>query len=107
MGKAEVLSVLHELRNQQGLTIVLVEQDAEAVAWFSDRVAVLQAGRIVNIDQPERVFSNVEALDRIGIRVPQVSRIAHQLNRQFGTDFSFCTVAAGRETLQSYRKAQG
>jgi len=45
--QAQVLDLLVELREQVGLTLVLVTHDMGVVAEIADRVAVMQAGRIV------------------------------------------------------------
>jgi energy-coupling factor transporter ATP-binding protein EcfA2 len=77
-GKAEVLGVIRGLR-EQGITIVLVEQDAEAVAEFADRVIILEDGRVTLEGPPTEVFSQPEALARAGLAAPQVSELAARL----------------------------
>jgi energy-coupling factor transport system ATP-binding protein len=105
VGKNEVLSVLHKLRQEKGLTIVLVEQDTEVLTEFSDRVAVLHEGRIADLDQPDKVFSKVNWLDEIGVRVPQMSRVARELNRTLDANFIFCSVEAGQEALEGFKQS--
>lgn len=79
LGKAEVLAVIQRLNQEMGLTIVLCEQDLEQSAPLADRIVVLDAGRIISDDRPEIVFDNAELLQKLGIRMPQVTDLARRL----------------------------
>ena len=88
-GTQEVFAVVRDLRRQRGMTIVMVEQDAESVAEFSDRVAVLAEGRVRRIGSPREVFACVDEFEDLGLRVPQVTEVAERLNRRHGTVHRF------------------
>lgn len=88
-GKQEVFAVVRDLRRERGMTIVMVEQDAECIAEFSDRVAVLAQGRVLRIGSPHEVFACVNELEGLGLRVPQVMEVAERLNRRHGTTHRF------------------
>ena len=45
--QAQILNLLHDLREQLGLTLLLVSHDLEVVRWMSDRIVVMYRGRIV------------------------------------------------------------
>ncbi|NLE43696.1 MAG: energy-coupling factor transporter ATPase, partial [Chloroflexi bacterium] len=92
VGKAEVFAVVRELRRRRDVTIVLVEQEAEKIAEFSDRVIVLYDG-VVELDgAPRDVFANGETLNDMGLAVPQVSELADLHNRAWGTAYRFLNV---------------
>lgn len=82
LGTDEVFSVLKDLNQELGLTIVLATHKAEQVAKFADRVVVLDDGRIVAEGTPQEVFSQVELLDRICVPIPQVTQIDSGLDRE-------------------------
>ncbi len=84
VGQAEVLAVIDQLRRDRRMTILLVSQDAERVAEFADRVAILDEGRIVVEGAPEAVFSQRALLEAAGLAAPQVSQVAEELNRRHG-----------------------
>ena len=88
-GKQEVFAVVRDLRRQRGMTIVMVEHDAECIAEFSDRVALLAEGRVRRLGSPREVFARVDELEGLGLRVPQVTEVAGRLNRRHGTTHRF------------------
>lgn len=49
---------LRQLHGQLGATIVYVTHDQREALTMSDRIAVLRAGRIVQVDAPERLYNN-------------------------------------------------
>lgn len=54
--EAKILDLLMEIRDKTGIAIVLITHDLGAVARIADRVAVMYAGRIVEIGTAEEVF---------------------------------------------------
>lgn len=98
-GKQEVFTVVRDLRRQRGMTVVMVEQDAECIAEFSERVAVLAEGRIRQVGTPAEVFSRAGLLAGLGLRVPQVTEVADGLNRRHGTAHRFTRLEEAARSL--------
>ena len=98
-GKQEVFAAVRDLRRQRGMTIVMVEQDAERIAEFSDRVAVLAGGRVQRIGSPGEVFAYAGELESLGLRVPQVTEVAEELNRRHGTGHRFTRLEEAARAL--------
>ena len=48
--QAQILALLLELKRESGMAMVLITHDFGAVAGVADRVAVMQSGRIVELD---------------------------------------------------------
>ncbi|GGF52475.1 ABC transporter ATP-binding protein [Paracoccus acridae] len=54
--QARILDLLRDLVRQDGMTLLLITHDLAVVAGMADRVAVMQAGRIVESGPTEAVF---------------------------------------------------
>jgi energy-coupling factor transporter ATP-binding protein EcfA2 len=85
-GKFEVLGVIEELRRAGAMTIVLVEQDAEMIARYADRVIVLHQGRVALDAPPRVVFQQIEQMRAWGLDVPQVSELARIFQEREGRE---------------------
>ena len=59
----------------------------EDIAKYAQKVLVLNKGRIELFDETKKVFSQVERLDNLGLRVPQITYIMNKL-KEYGYDVS-------------------
>jgi ABC-type glutathione transport system ATPase component len=64
------------------MTVIMAEHEVEVMAAYADRIIVLDQGSIILNGTPAEVFGHVEQLQAIGLRVPQVTSLAHQLKTQ-------------------------
>jgi len=55
--RAEILNLLLQLRDERGITILYITHDLATAAYFTDRVAVMYLGRIVEIGPTKTVLS--------------------------------------------------
>lgn len=83
-GRKEVLSAIHRMNREYGITIVLITHYMDE-ATQCDRVVVMDKGKIIMDNVPEKIFSQVETLRKIGLDVPQVTELAWEL-RKSGLD---------------------
>lgn len=54
--QAQVINLLNELREKMGLTILFIAHDLSVVKYFSDRIAVMYFGKIVEMASAEELF---------------------------------------------------
>lgn len=80
-GRREVHHLLRTLRDDQGVTIVLVSNDMEEVAALADTVTVLQEGQTVLQGTPSQVLAQPERLRALGLAEPPAVRLAWALKR--------------------------
>jgi energy-coupling factor transport system ATP-binding protein len=84
IGSQEVFSVLRDLNQELGITVVLSTHKSDYAARYADRVIVLNEGEIVAEGTPAKVFSEVELLDSINVQVPAVTRVEWELRAALG-----------------------
>jgi peptide/nickel transport system ATP-binding protein len=56
--QAQILDLLRELRRELGLTLLLISHDLAVVRQIADRVAVMRAGKIVELAPNETLYSS-------------------------------------------------
>ena len=56
--QAQVINLLNELREKMGLTILFIAHDISVVKYFSDRIAVMYFGKIVELASSDELFKN-------------------------------------------------
>jgi oligopeptide/dipeptide ABC transporter ATP-binding protein len=56
--QAQVLNLLHELKEELGLTLLFVAHDLSVVEHVSDRVAVMYVGKLVEMAETEELLKN-------------------------------------------------
>jgi peptide/nickel transport system ATP-binding protein len=55
--RADILNLLRSLRDERGITILYITHDLATAAYFTDRIAVMYLGRIVEIGPTRQVLS--------------------------------------------------
>ncbi len=80
-GRREVINTIKKLNKEEGITIIHITHFMEE-AVDADRVIVMEDGKIVSQGTPREVFSRVDELKTLGLDVPQVTELAHQLIKE-------------------------
>jgi oligopeptide/dipeptide ABC transporter ATP-binding protein len=56
--RAEILNLLRQLRDQHGISILYITHDLATAGFFTDRIAVMYLGRIVELGNTTDVLTN-------------------------------------------------
>lgn len=80
LGRKEVINVLHELNQKEGVTIILITHYMEEVI-DANHVFVMDGGKLVMEGTPRQVFSQVDKLKSLRLDVPQVTELAYELKK--------------------------
>ncbi|MCR5250663.1 MAG: energy-coupling factor transporter ATPase [Lachnospiraceae bacterium] len=78
-GRSELLSMIRELKEKEGITILLVSHSMDDVAEMADRILVMDRGRLVYDDVPQEVFSHAKELEEMGLAAPEVCYVLRDL----------------------------
>lgn len=77
-GRREVIETILHLNRTEKITVVHITHFMDE-AIHADRVIVMDGGQIVIQGTPKEVFSKVDELKEIGLDVPQVTLLSHEL----------------------------
>ena len=81
IGKEEILQVAYELNRERNMTVIMAEHEVEVMAQYANLVVVMHEGEIFLQGTPEDVFSDVELLENLGLRMPQVAAFGYALEK--------------------------
>ncbi len=100
-GRAEIISTLHRLNQDKGITVVLITHYMEE-AENADRVIVMNDGEIIADDKPKVIFSDVERLKKVGLDVPQTAELLYNLKKNgFAVDTHALSIKEAAEQIIS------
>ena len=81
-GRDEILDQVAKLREETGITVILVSHSMEDVAKYVDRIIVMNKGQIMYDDEPKVVFGHYKELESVGLAAPSVTYIMQALKEK-------------------------
>lgn len=79
-GRKEVIRAIRALNDVEKITIILITHYMEE-AIYSDRIFVMDKGKVVLSGNPKDVFSKVDELKSYRLDVPTVTQLAYELKK--------------------------
>ena len=55
---AQIINLLNDLHKKKGISILFISHDLNVVTYFCDKIAVMNNGRIVEINDEENIYKN-------------------------------------------------
>lgn len=81
-GREEVLTMISELREKTGTTIILISHNMGDIAEYADRIIVMNEGQIVFDGDKHTVFAQGQKLEEIGLAAPDITCIMTTLEEK-------------------------
>ena len=107
-GRREILGGLSEYVKQSGITLILVSHSMEDMAYYCDNVGVMSDSKIYKAGTVDEIFSSAEELEKIGLDVPVISKIAARLKADgFNLDGKLYTVEGVKDAIIKYLGGSG
>ena len=100
--KQDMLEVIKKLRQDRNLIVVFVSHNMKDIAELSDRIIVMNGGRLVISGTPKEVFARAGELKDMGLSVPPVTEILYEVSREL--DFEFEPIFEEREAAKYIAK---
>jgi energy-coupling factor transport system ATP-binding protein len=107
-GRDEIIANIRQYQRSTNSTVIMVTHSMEDIARTVDRLFVFNDGRIMTKGTPSQVFSNSDALMRVGLTVPKVTMVANRL-RALGVSVpeDIYTVAQLKKALLALKEGRG
>ncbi len=80
-GRDKLLSQIRRYHKARGNTVLLVSHSMEDIARVADRVLVMNGGKMAMLDETPNVFARGKELEKMGLMVPQVTRMMARLKQ--------------------------
>lgn len=75
----KLMEIVHQLVNEQEMTLIQVTHDMEQVAWFTDRAIVIHEGGIIFDGAPHQLFASRDILQKARLQAPHVVQLSQRL----------------------------
>lgn len=108
VGVEGILGNIRDYHQAKNATIIIVSHSMEEMARTVDRIVVVDDGRIPFSGSPREVFAHGDELERMGLGVPQMTRVFHRL-RAMGVDIdpSVYTIEQAKAAVLEALKKKG
>lgn len=108
MGRDVLLSQIVQYHKKRKNTILLVSHSMEDIARVADRIIVMNESHLVMFDKTREVFSHGRELEKIGLRVPQITKIMLELKEKgYDVPDGILTVDEAFSAVSSLLKKEG
>ena len=105
-GRESILDNLRRFQQAKNAAIVMVSHSMEEVAANAGRLIVMDEGRVFDDGAPAEVFARAEALQQIGLAVPQVTAVFLRLRAMGLTLPPVYTVEQARRAILAAKEAR-
>jgi energy-coupling factor transport system ATP-binding protein len=78
-GREKILAQIKDYHDKKNATVMLISHSMEDVARYASKILVLDAGSVFCYDEPPKVFDRAKELDKMGLSVPQITRVVRRL----------------------------
>ena len=95
----QIFSLLKELNEEQGITVILIEQKIMLLCEFARQLAVLSEGRIVRQGETREVLAHADELQTLGVNCPRVTTLSNILSERTGKAQPVCINLEEAETM--------
>lgn len=108
MGRDVLLSQIVQYHKERKNTVILVSHSMEDIARVADKIIVMNKSNLVMFDKTKEVFSKGRELEKIGLRVPQITKIMLELREKgFNVPEGILTVDEAMDCISSLLYKEG
>ena len=100
----ELIKTYHRTKNA---TVLIVSHSMEDMAKYAERILVMNRSKMFCFDKTENVFARSEEIEKIGLSVPQITRVFRTLRQKNINIEDVYTVEQAENAIRKYLEAKG
>ncbi len=78
-GRGEVYALMKSLREERGITVIVVSHSMEEIADSADRILVMDRGKLAFDEAPATLFDRKEELEAMDLAIPKARYLLEEL----------------------------
>ncbi|MBQ5565365.1 MAG: energy-coupling factor transporter ATPase, partial [Clostridia bacterium] len=81
-GRDVLLSQIASYHKSSNNTVLLVSHSMEDISRIADKILVMNKGNMFAFDETKKIFSRGEEIEKIGLQIPQITKIMIELGKK-------------------------
>lgn len=94
-GTASLMTLLKELNQKHGITIIMATNIVDLVPVYMDRLAIMYQGTVLRVGTPEEVFSRIDEIRHAYLELPQIAQLMQILRDEDGISMDSLPLTIG------------
>ena len=102
-GVSEILTLLREIRENTGITVIISTHDIDLVPLYCEAVIVMDKGTVIFSGTPEELFTKPELLRAHSLRLPRINHLMNILHDRdlLDVDTAASTISRARRSIRA------
>lgn len=81
-GRDKILRLMKQYHDNEKTTVLIVSHSMEDIARCATKVLVMNKSKVYSYGSVEETFSKADEIEKIGLSIPQISKVFHELSHQ-------------------------
>lgn len=101
LGVTSIMSLLHKLNREQGISMIMATHDIDLVPLFCDKMVIMHGGRALTQGKPSSVLRNTHIMRQASLRLPRIAHLFEILREEdkIAVDLLPLTIGEARREL--------
>lgn len=107
-GRNDIFELIRSYNENTGCTVIIVSHSMEDMAKYAEKIIVMNKAKLYCHDYTEKVFSYADEIAKMGLDVPQITRVFSQLEKDgICFDKKVYTVGYAKKKILEYLGKKG
>ncbi|WP_036931444.1 ATP-binding cassette domain-containing protein [Proteocatella sphenisci] len=99
-GVSEIMKLLDEIKAKTGISVVIATHDIDMVPLYSDKVYIMNSGRVVSGGTSKEIFSDPDVIRENNLRLPRIEHLMEILREKDGLDVDKSAATIGEARIE-------